>query len=453
MRNVLAGAGCALLLVTGCVDRELGVLEPRVSRAIDQRVHSGGIADVDLLIVVDSSRSMEEEQALLGAQITELVEGLTAPPDEDGNGEPDWNAVASLRVATITTDMGTNGVPPSTSLGACVDYGDDGALFSSSTCGAGESVLEWRMGDDAAAFADRVGCTAQAVGIGGCGFEQPLLSAARALERGNAAFPRPEALLAVLVLTDEEDCSLGDPATFYGSLPGPREINKHCVRNLALLEDVGALLEQMSAGRTESTFLFAAIAGIPVDLVDADFATILADPRMQYVEDDTTDVGLAYACTRHEGTTARSLATPARRLVELASRVDGGLVRSICEESFEAALAELTRRIGRRITQACLNRSLTPAADGTVPCEVFETLPVGVQCTDLPARFPIGVDEDGRALCEIEQARGGSGWIYDTSDATCDRLVFTEDAVPPFGASIRFQCLVEVERPDSPVGG
>ena len=137
MRHVLVGAGCALLSMTACVDRELGILEPRVSRAIDQRVHSGGIADVDLLIVVDSSRSMEEEQALLGAQIRELVAGLTAPPDEDGNGEPDWNAVASLRVATITTDMGTNGVPPSTALGGCEGFGDDGALFAATTCGAG----------------------------------------------------------------------------------------------------------------------------------------------------------------------------------------------------------------------------------------------------------------------------------------------------------------------------
>jgi hypothetical protein len=255
------------------------------------------------------------------------------------------------------------------------------------------------------------------------------------------------------VLTDEEDCSLRDPAPFYATLPGGRAINVHCTSHTELLLPVPELVARLRAGRTDDTFVFAAIAGVPVDLVEAgaDFATILADPRMRYVPDSTTTVGLAYACQRFEGTTERSAATPGRRYVELASRLEGALVRSICEESFRPALAELTRRIGARITGACLNRSLAPAADGTVPCEVVETLPAGARCDELPARTPLGFDDEGRARCEIAQAgpSGASGWLYDTSDPACDRLVFTDDAVPPFGAAVEFECIVELERPDT----
>jgi hypothetical protein len=51
----------------------------------------------------------------------------------------------------------------------------------------------------------------------GCGFEQPLLALHKALDgtvAKNAGFLRPEAFLVVVVLTDEDDCSAGDPRVF-----------------------------------------------------------------------------------------------------------------------------------------------------------------------------------------------------------------------------------------------
>ena len=436
-RSITAGATCALLLVTGCVDRELAVL--------------------------DDSGSMDEEQTMLADQIRDLVAGLTSPPDEDGDGEPDWNPVESLQVGIATTDMGTNGLAVDGLLGcgtqgATADpWGRDGMLLAAPSCeGVSGPVQRWNEGEDTEAFARRIECVAGTAGTGGCGFEQPLLSAARALERADAGFPREEALLAVLVVTDEEDCSLGDRAgEFYGSLPSGQAINVHCTRNVGLLASIDELVGRLSAGRSQDGFLFAAIAGIPLDAVEEDFDTILAHPDMQYVEDPTTKIGLRYACEAHEDGEARSLASPARRLVQMAQRFDGALVRSICEDSFQPALAELTRRIGARLTKKCLGRALTPEADGSVPCEVHETLPEGLTCGELVARIPVGLTEEGRELCEIQQAPGGagSGWFYDVTDPTCDVVRFTEDAVPPFGADVRFQCLVEVPREGgSPTG-
>src|SRR5690606_15931170 len=60
---------------------------------------------VDLLLVVDNSNSMHEEQESLAAALPTLVTALVSPPDEDGDGEPDWLPVTDLQIGVITTDM------------------------------------------------------------------------------------------------------------------------------------------------------------------------------------------------------------------------------------------------------------------------------------------------------------------------------------------------------------
>jgi len=82
------------------------------------------------------------------------------------------------------------------------------------------------------------------------------------------------------------------------------------------------------------------------------------------------------------------------------------------------------------------------------------TLPTGLDCSTLPGALALGPDIDGRPVCDLPQAiGGGSGWFYDTADATCPRLSFSPDAVPPLGTIVRLQCLVDVERPSLPAGG
>ena len=59
-------------------------------------------------------------------------------------------------------------------------------------------------------------CIAQ-LGIKGCGFEQPLEAAHRALNNTNienAMFLRPDAFLAIILITDEDDCSAKSPQLF-----------------------------------------------------------------------------------------------------------------------------------------------------------------------------------------------------------------------------------------------
>lgn len=450
----------ACLALVACDARKIGPITPHVSRVVDTTTGGGAVADVDLLIVVDDSGSMVEEQASLRAQIPLLVERLTSPPT-GADGAPLYNPVASLRVAVVTTDLGTSGVELAHgAAGGCgIDsafgvWGRDAAARTDGSCApfAGP-VARYQEGDDAAAFAAGVGCLAEA-GTSGCGFEQPLSAGSRLLDRGLTDFARPDALLAVLVLSDEEDCSLGDADAFFGGLGDPRQLNTYCVEHPELLASLDELALSLRAGRDDEHFVFAAIAGIPEDLSGAEPATILADPRMDYVPDASATTGLRPACRAlNADGTSRGDATPGRRYAELASRYEGSLLWSICAESYAPAVEELSRRIGARLPGVCVPRDLDPELDGSVPCFVHMTLPLGQGCDVLPGTTALGSDADGRAICDLPQVGAApSGWFYDTTDPSCSRLSFTPDAVPPLGTEVRLQCLVDVERPAEPTG-
>ncbi len=461
MRSIAPALLCVSTLIIGCNPRDIGPIDPHVSRFFHVDVGNDGVGDVDLLFVIDDSGSMAEEQASLEREIPRLIEGLTNPP-LDAEGNPEWNAVQSLHVAVVTTNLGTRGVPVSSARvgAACAasgGRGDDGALRVTPACGP-NAVLRWREGDDPAAFAAQVGCLTDA-GTSGCGLEQPLAAAVLALDQppGTTPFPRPEALLAVVVLSDEEDCSLGDAAGFFAGSETGRELNQRCVREPNLLEPIDGLVAGLLAGRDPESFLFAALVGLPEDLQEASLETMLADERMQYRLTSDNALGLVPACESFDSTTgeSRGQAAPGRRYVELAQRFEGSLVRSICAESFQPAIAELTRRLGGRVSGVCATRSLTPDAEGAVACEVRETLPEGARCLDLPARSFLELSPEGREVCLVQQAVGTAtvGWRYD-ADGSCEQVLYTEDAVPPFGTRVDLECLVDVEvpAPGSPTG-
>jgi hypothetical protein len=69
------------------------------------------------------------------------------------------------------------------------------------------------------------------VGIDGCGIEQHLGAVKRALEnQTNTGFLRPNAKLAVIVIADEDDCSLSHKALFEGSTDGT-VVNFRCTQS------------------------------------------------------------------------------------------------------------------------------------------------------------------------------------------------------------------------------
>jgi hypothetical protein len=212
------------------------------------------------------------------------------------------------------------------------------------------------------------------VGIGGCHYEQPLEATLKALtpssspidflvgtgrgDTDNAGFLRPDSVKMVLVVTDEDDCSardaeLFDPtSTTYPPLEERGELQ--CFHYPEALQPASRYVEgfRALAGADPESFLFAAITGVPADLVrdpDAiDYDRVLDDPRMrQRVDPDTSDGFRLLPACESEGTGS---ADPARRIVEVARDLGGAAtVQSICNDSFTSALDGITSQLARVI--------------------------------------------------------------------------------------------------------
>lgn len=341
---------------------------------------------VDLLLVVDGSASMIDEQVSLAEALPSLIRALIDPPDDDGDGSPDWIAITDLQVGIATIDMGTGGFAVPTCTRS--DFGDDGVLRTTGNTeipGCSSTYppfLTFTPGSATPeAFAAEVACVAR-VGSGGCGFEQPLEAALKALSpaaptaytgpgyvpptffRGtfghgdgvNGGFVRPDTLLGVVILTDEEDCSARDPDIFNpSSATYTADLNLRCFehgdRALHPVSRYVEGLQALRAGRPD-LLAYALIAGIPPDLTasDATFDEILDDARMQEMVDPTTGNRMVPSCD----VPGRGVAFPPRRMVEVARELTGAraTVQSICQADFTPATDAIARLLGRR---ACAN--------------------------------------------------------------------------------------------------
>ncbi len=219
---------------------------------------------LDLLVMVDNSNSMRENQSNLMTQFGRLLQLLTAPPcrsianptphscvPSDPGDTVIYPPVASLHVGVVSSDLGT----PGSSVPGCAnsDLGDDGLLNPirngqalihhepwvrppptfgrPSDCmdpNQFPSFIAFTSGTtDATVFTHDFQCNA-GLYVGGCGLEAQLESVYRALvihdatdhpgnTSPNAGFLRESATLAILMLTDEEDGSVRDCRFANGS--------------------------------------------------------------------------------------------------------------------------------------------------------------------------------------------------------------------------------------------
>ncbi len=166
---------------------------------------------MDIVFVVDDSGSMKEEQANLAANFPRVVDLLDSFRTK-GGAQLDWRAAVTTTGRTITYTEpplpSIPGFPPLPAIPPTTEPGDDGAFRSA--CGGTQRWVE--RGETGAA--SRVSCLAE-VGTSGPSVEMPLESlslalTARVADGTNQGFRRDDALLAVVVLTDEDDCSRKD---------------------------------------------------------------------------------------------------------------------------------------------------------------------------------------------------------------------------------------------------
>lgn len=197
---------------------------------------------IDFLFVVDNSGSMQTVQSTLVGSFPGFVAGLQTVLDQG----------IELNVGVVTSDAYTYNVAGCNALGDLVVQ-TGGALSSNMPCGpyaAGANYMT-QADDLATTFA----CAAQ-VGTSGSGIERPMEAMVNAVSQINAGpgecnegFLRDDALLVVVVITDEWDGpmdpeldgSAGTPMQWYDAVVAAKlGIPEHAVA-LALISHTGSM--------------------------------------------------------------------------------------------------------------------------------------------------------------------------------------------------------------------
>lgn len=478
------------------------------------------------------------------------------PPDPTDKARL-FRPVTSLQLAVVNSSMGGLAVKSDVPNGAtsalndCIGLGSDGRFLNNTDIAvqgvvatrnefpnatAGQVVLppdptcsdfnsapiyqDYEAGQEPGAdqVAKSFGCVSR-VGVRGCPFEQQLESAWKALAPSNGKDPalhqfvdgnlgghgdpdgvnhgfiRDDAILAVVEVTDEEDCAVtpnGRDLNAYTAAAvakyGPTgDINLRCYSEQPELDGLVWPAERYVKGLLSlkpdnpDRVIFAAIIGVPLDAADQDPATILARPEMQYQRDPVRDATSqppfnTPSCANPDDPT--EVSWPARRIVKVAQGFgDNGVVYSICANDYAPALDKLIERIASKLKGDCLPRQLIPGTDGLVKCHVSELLSQGMSQCD-PARGHVGranprkVIENGkevtRLACEISQVavldqtvQTGTGWYYNdfTDDLKADcpagerqRISFTFGDLPS-GAGAQIDCFQPVASIDPHVKG
>ncbi|EDM75387.1 putative lipoprotein [Plesiocystis pacifica SIR-1] len=238
---LLAAAAMVTTSLTGCLNHPLKPVELEKAQTKDSQLQLTVNKDVDILFVIDNSGSMGEEQANLAANFGAFIGVL-----EDEEVE------ANYRIGVTTTDNGNPWCPPGQTtpeggnlvLSPCTGrlndflFGTDvdvQALACTDICTLSDAELEiqdsitavdpdpkphpWLENIEGQKNIPEGTSTTEAFqcfgpqGVNGCGFESQLesmyLALVRAVSNGedNYGFLRDAAILAIVQVTDEADCS------------------------------------------------------------------------------------------------------------------------------------------------------------------------------------------------------------------------------------------------------
>ncbi len=240
----VAAAGLALVGVSGCLDRPLSTTEPQTSNVVVRQLAQQPPSKIDVLFMIDNSQSMADKQALLAGAVPALVRRLVAPRcvDEKGNslgsshpcpaGEPEFRPVDDIHVGVLSSSLGGHG------SAICTPSWSEWHPSQDQSARLLAPHLEWspaQSSDDPSAFIGSFASQVHAAGDDGCGYEASLESWYRflidpeppakisvkdgvtvaegvdeVLMAQRRDFLRPDSLLLIVMLSDENDCSIVD---------------------------------------------------------------------------------------------------------------------------------------------------------------------------------------------------------------------------------------------------
>ena len=269
VRMGLAGLGLVSAVAAssvGCLDRPVSPASPNTTNVFVQDIRQTTVDKIDLLFMIDNSISMADKQLILADAVPQLLNRLITPMCDDGagnlsnppcsgNAKPEFKAVVDIHIGIVSSSLGGHGGDQCSDTGPnsnptqydnahligtvrptaappLQSYNNMGFLWwdptgTKGTAGPGEKDGPTMVAN----FTNHV----KATGENGCGYEASLEAWYRFLvdpappskmvKQGNDAVPegvdnvvlqqrrdflRPDSLVAVVMLTDENDCSIID---------------------------------------------------------------------------------------------------------------------------------------------------------------------------------------------------------------------------------------------------
>ena len=435
-----------LIALPSCIDREVAAIEPQQTVEQVDSVDVFVNRDIDILFVIDNSNSMAAEQDSLATNFDRFINVLNTI--EGG--------LPNVHIGVVSTDVGAGPY----GISRCTGNGDNGLLLDGGgNCSLSDNWIEnIGLDDDSRqtnytnTLTETFSCIAR-IGDQGCGFEQPLESMRRALNGSvaqNDGFLRPDAKLAVIIITDEDDCSVEDVSLFDTSAAldtadsdlgflesfrcfefgvqcdpdSPRSLGprQDCVprTNSPYLHDVSEYVNFLRTLKSDpGDILVAGIIGNPVG-VEVD----LKDDKPHLKE----------SCESESGKAA-----PAIRLnAFLDSFPNRNTTTTICDADLSDALTQIATDISVGFGNACLDGAVR-LTDGEPTCNVADVL----------RRHQDNEEETIIAQCDASRSNIPC-YYYNLNEADCsahetrlELLVERGEFDPPGGTEVVAHCEVK----------
>jgi hypothetical protein len=504
--RVLRWAGLAVSLpaLWACTTRSLEAPDLKPDKTTKQTFQETINRDIDILFLVDNSSSMSKSQTNLLNNFPTFMNVLTGLP----------GGLPNVHIAVVSSDMGAG-----TGTGGCAGNGQAG-LFQwggpGSSCAATTDGAKFLSNINGNAnytgnIADVFSCVA-ALGEDGCGFEQSLLSVTHALGADNfdqstgqpqppaenQGFLRPGAYLAIILITNEDDCSapagassdlypragdgsslstpLGPPTGYrcnsFGHLCGSPAAPPPIMspRGAADPGDGSTIVDLDNCTSNEDTNTGGKL--IPVQAFAQVIKALKADPNDQILVAAIT--GLypdtsqhhPYAVTwktspsqdaagpwpemYHSCMSAGdgSFADPGVRVGEWVKAFGrNGVLQSICDTSFKPAMQRIAEEIGRVLGPKCVTGVINRANNEYV-CAVSDTI-TDVNTGDITTAIvpACSANNGGHPCWHLDQDTNCKVPAGSPQGTVSLKLTVDRDGTPPSGLSTTVNCSLAAPMP------
>jgi hypothetical protein len=385
-----AAAMACLVALTGCPDRSISEVAPEQTRVEYKDIPVTVNRQIDILFLIDDSQSMAPKQQNLADNFPNFINVLNTVK----GGLPD------VHIGITTSDMGASstdtGIGPGVS--GCTGTGRGGKLQVLGTTAVSGSYLSDvasqsgsgrdrnYTGDLATVFSTM----ATGVGAHGCGFEQHLEAIRSALGSDsttgsvatNAGFLRPDAYLAIIIIADEDDCSLsdtklleGDDSSPFGPLESfrctrygvtcdvggttPDEMNVVGAKSMCHSNESGAELTKVQRYIDFMRSLKADPQDVIIALIGGPNTPVATELRTDPQHMTTPIPALAHSCHYTDGQGSDENADPSIRQTQFMNAFPNRFTfTTICNNDLTGGLTQIAQLVKQVFGDACIEGEL-----------------------------------------------------------------------------------------------